>query len=202
MANWRKLVRHSLFRNSDVDRDQDRRRRRDLAHVWPAGAEDRPRVDAYGCVDELNSALGLVRAARCCPDRGTILASKRIVTVMGELATAPEDLARYEKDGFDLTTAAMVDRLTSAIDELEKDKSLYGKGWAIPGNTPLALRSISPARPVGAPNAASPHSMRGAFQRRNPALPEPPLRSLLAPGALRRENRLADARSWDQLSSC
>ena len=57
---------------------------------------------------------------------------------MGELATAPQDLERYEKDGFSLTTAAMVDRLTAAIDDLEKDKTLYGKGWATPGNTPLA----------------------------------------------------------------
>jgi cob(I)alamin adenosyltransferase len=34
----------------------------------------------------------------------------------------------------------MVDRLTAAIDDLEKDKTLYGKGWAMPGNTPLAAR--------------------------------------------------------------
>ena len=63
---------------------------------------------------------------------------KELVIVMGELATAPQDLERYEKDGFSLTTAAMVDRLTAAIDDLEKDKTLYGKGWATPGNTPLA----------------------------------------------------------------
>jgi len=31
----------------------------------------------------------------------------------------------------------MVDRLTNTIDELEKDKTLYGKGWAMPGNSPL-----------------------------------------------------------------
>jgi cob(I)alamin adenosyltransferase len=99
-----------------------------------------PRVDAYGCVDELNAALGLVRAST-----GSSLVAdqilsiqKELVTVMGELATAPADLARYEKDGFSLTTAAMVDRLTGAIDDLEKDKNLYGKGWAVPGETPLA----------------------------------------------------------------
>lgn len=97
------------------------------------------RVDAYGCVDEVNSALGMVRAAPGAePIAEQILAiQKELVTVMGELATAPQDLARYEKDGFALTTSAMVDRLTSAIDELEKDKTLYGKGWAMPGNTPL-----------------------------------------------------------------
>jgi cob(I)alamin adenosyltransferase len=98
------------------------------------------RVAAYGCVDELNAALGLVRAA----DSRSLVAEKilsiqnELITVMGELATAPEDLPRYQKDGFSLTNSAMVDRLTSLVDELERDKSLYGKGWAMPGNTPLA----------------------------------------------------------------
>jgi cob(I)alamin adenosyltransferase len=99
-----------------------------------------PRVEAYGSIDEINAALGLARAAA-----GTSLIAdeilsiqKELITVMGELATAPADLARYQKDGYSLTTGAMVDRLTSAIDELEKDKTLYGKGWAMPGNTPLA----------------------------------------------------------------
>ena len=98
------------------------------------------RVDAYGCVDELNAALGLARAtAGSSPLSEQILTiQKELVTVMGELATAPEDLERYKKDGFSLTTDAMVDRLTTAVDSLEEDKSLYGKGWAMPGNTPLA----------------------------------------------------------------
>jgi cob(I)alamin adenosyltransferase len=107
------------------------------------------RVDAYGCVDELNAALGLVRAGT-----GSSLVAdqilsiqKELVTLMGELATAPEDFARYEKDGFSLTTAAMVDRLTAAIDDLEKDKTLYRKGWVMPGNTPLAA-SLDMARTV------------------------------------------------------
>jgi cob(I)alamin adenosyltransferase len=32
----------------------------------------------------------------------------------------------------------MVDRLTASVEGLEQDKSLYGKGWVMPGNTPLA----------------------------------------------------------------
>ena len=97
------------------------------------------RVDAYGCVDELNSALGLVRAtAANSPIAEQILSiQKELITVMGELATAPQDLPRYQKDGFNLTTAGMVDRLTAMIDELEKDKTLYGKGWAMPGDSPI-----------------------------------------------------------------
>ena len=85
------------------------------------------RVDAYGCVDELNSALGLARAATDAPfvQEEILRAQKELITIMGELATAPEDLARYRKDGFEVTTSNMVDRLTAVIDELEKDESLY-----------------------------------------------------------------------------
>src|SRR5947208_3927738 len=68
------------------------------------------RVDAYGCVDELNSALGLARAAISNEFvRSEILAAqKELITVMGELATSPEDLERYREDGFQITTGAMV----------------------------------------------------------------------------------------------
>jgi cob(I)alamin adenosyltransferase len=93
------------------------------------------RVDAYGCVDELNSALGLARATA--PDSfltEQILAiQKELVVVMGELATADDDLDRYKRDGFPPTSVAMTDRLTSLVDELEKDRTF--KHWANPGNT-------------------------------------------------------------------
>ena len=96
-----------------------------------------PRVDAYGCVDELSAALGLARSIS--KDEflsGQILAAQKdLIVVMGELATTLEDRERYVKDGFHLTTLAMVDRVTAAIVELEKDKSLYPKDWVIPGGT-------------------------------------------------------------------
>jgi cob(I)alamin adenosyltransferase len=93
------------------------------------------RVDAYGCVDELNSALGLARAVVSNEFvRSQILAAqKELILVMGELATSAEDLDRYRKDGFEMTTDVMVNRLTAVIDELEKDESLYPKDWVIPG---------------------------------------------------------------------
>lgn len=98
------------------------------------------RVDAYGCVDEVNAALGMARVTA--PDSFTqdllLSVQKELILVMGELATAPQDLARYAKDGYQLTTAAMVARLTGAIDELEKDKLLHYKGWAIPGSTTVS----------------------------------------------------------------
>ncbi|MGI9088617.1 MAG: cob(I)yrinic acid a,c-diamide adenosyltransferase [Chthoniobacterales bacterium] len=96
-----------------------------------------PRVDSYGCVDELNAALGF---ARVTSGEGFVAETlleiqKELIHVMGELATAPEDMERYKKDGYQLTTTAMVDCLTSVIDDLEKDKLLHYKGWAIPGKT-------------------------------------------------------------------
>ena len=96
-----------------------------------------PRVDAYGCVDELNSALGLARAsAQDSFIADQILAiQKELVIVMGELATASEDIERYTTDGFQLTTAAMTDRLTAAVDDLEKNRLGKFKDWAVPGKT-------------------------------------------------------------------
>ncbi len=99
-----------------------------------------PRVEAYGSVDELNSALGLVRVLS--PDNFVaeqILAvQKDLIVVMGELATAHEDLERYLKDGFKLTSAEMVDRLGGVIVDLEKDKALYPKDWVMPGGTTVS----------------------------------------------------------------
>ena len=95
------------------------------------------RVDAYGCVDELNAALGVARvtAGDDFISEQLLSIQQELIILMGELATAREDLARYQKDGFKFTTAEMVDRLTARIDELEKNKLLHFKGWAIPGST-------------------------------------------------------------------
>jgi cob(I)alamin adenosyltransferase len=99
-----------------------------------------PRVDAYGCVDELSAALGLARsiAAEDFISDQILAAQRDLIIVMGELATVPSDHERYAKDGFHLTTTEMVDRITSIIFALEKDKSLYPKDWVVPGETPVS----------------------------------------------------------------
>ena len=100
-----------------------------------------PRVDAYGCIDDLTAALGLARSLstdKFISDE-IFIAQKDLIVVMGELATATGDRERYVKDGFQLTTAEMVDKITAAIFELEKDKSLYPKDWVIPGGTKVSV---------------------------------------------------------------
>ena len=119
------------------------------------------RVDAYGCIDELTAALGLARSIAT--DKfisGEILAAQKdLIVVMGELATAPSDRERFAKDGFHITTSAMVDRITAVINELEKDKSLYPKDWVIPGKTAFPRLSILLGQPAVEPSDTSPRSV-------------------------------------------
>ena len=95
-----------------------------------------PRVEAYGCVDELNTALGLARAsAEHDFVRDSLLGiQKDLVILMGELATAVEDLPRYVKDGYSLVTSPMTGKLEEAIREIESQNISF-KGWATPGAT-------------------------------------------------------------------
>lgn len=93
-----------------------------------------PRVEAYGCVDELNAAIGLARATGEHDFiRENLLAiQKDLVILMGELATAVEDLPRYVKDGFKLVTPEMTAKLDALVREVEAQKVAF-KGWATPG---------------------------------------------------------------------
>lgn len=105
------------------------------------------RVDACGTVDELNAAFGVVRVTATDEFIGGEVHAiqAELITLMGELATAPEDLECYLRDGFKLTSVAMVDRLTAVIDDLEKNKLRHFKGWAIPGAT-LVSATLDVAR--------------------------------------------------------
>src|SRR5580698_3963623 len=88
------------------------------------------RVWAVGTVDELNAALGWVRATVETPFiADPVLAiQKELVALMGELALHPEDRERYEKAGYPSIETAMVDRLTAIIDDLEKNHEIRYEG--------------------------------------------------------------------------
>jgi cob(I)alamin adenosyltransferase len=95
-----------------------------------------PRVEAYGCVDELNAALGLARATARAPwlRESLLPVQKDLVTLMGELALLPEDLPRYTKDGYPMFTGDLVEKLDELAKTIEAQK-IHFRGWATPGAT-------------------------------------------------------------------
>ncbi len=96
-----------------------------------------PRVAAYGTCDELNAALGMVRAfcqVRLVTDVVFVI-QKELVTLMGELAVAAEDRERYREKGYALVTDAMVDVLTAHIVDIEQNHRVSYAHWATPGTT-------------------------------------------------------------------
>ena len=107
-----------------------------------------PRVEAYGAVDELNAALGLARASAAHDFvRDNLLSiQKQLVTVMGELATATEDLERYAKDGYPLVKPEMTAHLETLVKEIEAQNVSF-KGWATPGSN-LSAATLDVARTV------------------------------------------------------
>lgn len=102
-------------------------------------SKSHPRVEAYGTVDELNAAIGLARAA----GPGTevtdplVTIQHDLVVLMGELATAVDDLPRYVGDGFHLVQPAMTEKLDDWVRKIES-QSVSFKGWATPGTVPTA----------------------------------------------------------------
>lgn len=113
--------------------------------LWYGGRVEKsdPRTEAYGSVDEANSALGLARSL--CHDAGPVgeesvadlLALQRGLFVAGaELATAPDASDRLE-DGVSRVTETMVTELEQAIDRYMAKVDLPPK-FVVPGGTHLS----------------------------------------------------------------
>lgn len=92
------------------------------------------RVEVLGNVDELNAALGMARAAAADDEWIMLLDTlqEKLIGLMGQLATLPKDMDRYETAGFPLITGEDVDWV------LEKARGFEGRGvrftgWARPG---------------------------------------------------------------------
>jgi cob(I)alamin adenosyltransferase len=110
--------------------------------LWYGGrvAKTDPRTEAYGSIDEANSALGLARSL-CGEDQAdlhqTILSLQRELFVAGaELATAPEAADRLE-GGVSRITDEMVDALEPQIDRYMEQVDLPPH-FVIPGGTELS----------------------------------------------------------------
>lgn len=87
------------------------------------------RVDAYGTIDELNSALGLARAFSADEDlqRRTKEIQRELFRVGSALATPPESRKPQVP-----ITQEMVDALTGQVHEFEAIEGLVSD-WSLPG---------------------------------------------------------------------
>lgn len=98
------------------------------------------RTEAYGSVDEANSALGVARALCGGEDaevaRDLLALQNGLFVVGAELATAPEAADRLE-DGISRATEPMVAELEEAIDRYMARVDLPPK-FVIPGGTHLS----------------------------------------------------------------
>lgn len=97
-----------------------------------------PRVEASGAIDELNAALGTARASlRGESLAGEILAiQEQLIHVMGEVATAEEDLGRYERAGFARVTPELTAKLDALVSRFESESlPRTERGWAMPGGS-------------------------------------------------------------------
>jgi hypothetical protein len=146
------------------------------------------RVVANGAIDELNAALGTVRATIADPfiNEKILAIQRELVVLMGELAVLPEDRARYVAGGFQFIETTAVDRLTAHIDDLEKKSSdqlrRLGDAWSESriGGARRGADRVPPGRTRGGKAAGN----RRRIEPGDRALPQPPFRPLLALGAL------------------
>lgn len=92
------------------------------------------RIAALGAIDELNAALGLVRAADT-EGRHTAVIDRiqnLLFGLMGELACVPEDLERYLEKGYASLKEVDLEWLTETAKEAEA-KGVRFTHWAVPG---------------------------------------------------------------------
>src|SRR3954466_7188237 len=97
-------------------------------------AKDHPQIEAVGALDELNAALGFAKATR--PTGRSAADFERIqqelVALMGEIACAEVNAARYDESKFAKIDEAALARLDAAVAAIEARSPKFD-GWATPG---------------------------------------------------------------------
>ena len=105
--------------------------------------KDHHQIEAVGAFDELNVAIGAVKPHLRNDQRGyevralLVTLQKDLIALMGELACAPEDDAKYATSKFEKLSVDSVRRLDVAVEALES-RGLKFDGWATPGANPTA----------------------------------------------------------------
>lgn len=102
-------------------------------------AKDHPQIEVVGALDELNAALGLAKAAgRFRVPRTALEQMQRdLVALMGEVACAEKDAAKFSASKFPRVGAAELARLDQAVADVEARQPKFD-GWATPGKNPPA----------------------------------------------------------------
>lgn len=101
--------------------------------------KDHAQVEAVGALDELNAALGFAKSA----GRHRVKRSELeriqldLVALMGEVACAEPDAARFARSKFRQVGAAELAHLDRAVAALEERQPGFD-GWATPGANPPA----------------------------------------------------------------
>ena len=100
--------------------------------------KDHPQIEAVGAYDELNVALGAVKPLLADATVRTLVSGlqNNLVALMGEVACAEADAARYADSKFAKISAADVSTLDAAVAALEA-RGLKFDGWATPGANAL-----------------------------------------------------------------
>jgi cob(I)alamin adenosyltransferase len=100
--------------------------------------KDHPQIEAVGAYDELNVALGAVKPLLTDDAVRTLVSGlqNNLVALMGEVACAEADAARYADSKFAKISAADVSTLDAAVAALEA-RGLKFDGWATPGANAL-----------------------------------------------------------------
>ncbi|MDZ7675201.1 MAG: cob(I)yrinic acid a,c-diamide adenosyltransferase [Acidimicrobiales bacterium] len=103
--------------------------------------KDDARPEAYGTVDEAQAAIGLARASL---ERGSELdellveVERHLYVLMAELATLPENHHKLDA-GVTLVTEAMVERLSTATDDIG-ERFEFPTEFVVPGQHETAAR--------------------------------------------------------------
>jgi len=103
--------------------------------------KDDPRVEAYGTVDELNAALGVVRAEWAQTPSSPRAIDEFLARVQHELFSIGAELATPQADqhGTDLVQDADVAQLEAVIDGWEAELRPL-REFILPGGTPVAAQ--------------------------------------------------------------